>query len=102
MPHPVEEGSGAPSLKPLWRLMPYLWPKVPELRVRVFVSLACLVLAIAATAVFPIVMGRITDQLAQCAARHAEGRLVSSLEGGYDLEALAGSAAAHVRQLMAA
>jgi acetoin utilization deacetylase AcuC-like enzyme len=44
----------------------------------------------------------ITDQLAQCAARHAEGRLVSSLEGGYDLEALAGSAAAHVRQLMAA
>jgi acetoin utilization deacetylase AcuC-like enzyme len=44
----------------------------------------------------------ITDALTQCAARHAEGRLVSSLEGGYDLQALAGSAAAHVRQLMAA
>jgi acetoin utilization deacetylase AcuC-like enzyme len=36
-----------------------------------------------------------------CAARHCEGRLVSSLEGGYDLEALASSAAAHVGALMA-
>ena len=44
----------------------------------------------------------VTEQLAACAARHCEGRLVSSLEGGYDLEALASSAAAHVRALMAA
>jgi acetoin utilization deacetylase AcuC-like enzyme len=28
------------------------------------------------------------------------GRIVSTLEGGYDLEALADSAAAHVRALM--
>ena len=27
MAHPVEEASGAPSLRPLWALMPYLWPK---------------------------------------------------------------------------
>jgi acetoin utilization deacetylase AcuC-like enzyme len=30
----------------------------------------------------------------------AEGRVVSVLEGGYDLEALANSAAAHVTALM--
>jgi acetoin utilization deacetylase AcuC-like enzyme len=36
-------------------------------------------------------------------ARHScAGRLVSTLEGGYDLEALARSSAAHVRALMAA
>ena len=44
----------------------------------------------------------VTERLMACAARHCEGRLVSSLEGGYDLEALAASAAAHVRALMAA
>ncbi|HTZ77483.1 MAG TPA: histone deacetylase family protein [Stellaceae bacterium] len=44
----------------------------------------------------------VTERLADVARRHAEGRLVSSLEGGYDLGALAASAAAHVRALMAA
>jgi acetoin utilization deacetylase AcuC-like enzyme len=42
----------------------------------------------------------ITDELMKIAARHCGGRLVSVLEGGYDLEALAASAAAHVRRLM--
>ncbi|HUN47882.1 MAG TPA: histone deacetylase family protein [Stellaceae bacterium] len=44
----------------------------------------------------------VTERLADVARRHAEGRLVSSMEGGYDLAALAASAAAHVRALMAA
>jgi acetoin utilization deacetylase AcuC-like enzyme len=44
----------------------------------------------------------ITDRLMAVAARHCEGRIISSLEGGYDLDALASSAAAHVRALMAA
>jgi acetoin utilization deacetylase AcuC-like enzyme len=44
----------------------------------------------------------ITEALLQLAARHAQGRLVSTLEGGYDLDALAASAAAHVGKLMAA
>lgn len=35
------------------------------------------------------------------AARHSEGRIVSVLEGGYDIDALAAGAAAHVRALMA-
>jgi acetoin utilization deacetylase AcuC-like enzyme len=44
----------------------------------------------------------VTERLMACAARHCEGRIVSTLEGGYDLDALAKSAAAHVRALMAA
>jgi acetoin utilization deacetylase AcuC-like enzyme len=43
-----------------------------------------------------------TDQLLAVAARHCRGRVVSALEGGYDLGALAASSAAHVRRLMAA
>jgi acetoin utilization deacetylase AcuC-like enzyme len=36
------------------------------------------------------------------ARRHASGRIVSLLEGGYDLTALADSVAAHVAALMKA
>jgi acetoin utilization deacetylase AcuC-like enzyme len=43
-----------------------------------------------------------TDALLAIAERHCEGRLVSALEGGYDLAALARSVAAHVARLMAA
>jgi acetoin utilization deacetylase AcuC-like enzyme len=41
-----------------------------------------------------------TEQLLDIARRHAGGRVVSTLEGGYDLVALGASAAAHVRVLM--
>jgi len=44
----------------------------------------------------------VTSRLLEAADRHASGRLVSILEGGYDLKALAGSAAAHVESLMQA
>ena len=43
-----------------------------------------------------------TAQIASIAGDICEGRVVSTLEGGYDLEALERSAAAHVRALMAA
>ncbi len=43
-----------------------------------------------------------TTQLMEVAREHAGGRLVSALEGGYDLDALGRSAQAHVRALMAA
>jgi len=43
-----------------------------------------------------------TERLVELAGRHCRGRIVASLEGGYDLEALAASAAAHVAALMAA
>jgi acetoin utilization deacetylase AcuC-like enzyme len=42
----------------------------------------------------------ITAELLAIARIHARGRIVSALEGGYDLDALADSAAAHVRVLM--
>jgi len=46
--------------------------------------------------------GWVTARLVEAASRHARGRLISVLEGGYDLSALAGSAAAHVTALMKA
>lgn len=42
----------------------------------------------------------VTDQLAEVAHQHCKGRMVSMLEGGYDLTALAKSVAVHVRTLM--
>ena len=42
----------------------------------------------------------VTEQLLDVARRHARGRVVASLEGGYDLAALAASAAAHLRVLI--
>lgn len=43
-----------------------------------------------------------TSEIAGVARDKAEGRLISVLEGGYDLSALASSAGAHVKALMAA
>ena len=42
----------------------------------------------------------VTMRLMEVAARHAGGRVVSVLEGGYDLRALAASVAVHVKVLM--
>lgn len=42
----------------------------------------------------------LTDRLCDIADRHAGGRVVSALEGGYDLPALAASAKAHVETLI--
>ena len=44
----------------------------------------------------------VTRELVKVAGRHARGRIVSSLEGGYALNALGRSAAEHVRELVAA
>jgi acetoin utilization deacetylase AcuC-like enzyme len=44
----------------------------------------------------------LTALVAGIARRHAQGRLLSSLEGGYNLAALAGSVDAHVQALLAA
>ncbi len=42
----------------------------------------------------------VTEHLMEVASTHCDGRLVSSLEGGYDLHALAAGAAVHVGTLM--
>ena len=44
--------------------------------------------------------GWVTTQIIEVAERCCNGRVVSSLEGGYDLSALAESSARHVRALM--
>jgi acetoin utilization deacetylase AcuC-like enzyme len=44
--------------------------------------------------------GWATRKIMEVAATSASGRVVSVLEGGYDLEGLAGSATAHVEALM--
>ncbi|WP_439154532.1 histone deacetylase family protein [Yoonia sp.] len=41
----------------------------------------------------------VTEKLCDLADRHCQGRVVSALEGGYDLEALGAAAAAHVNVL---
>jgi acetoin utilization deacetylase AcuC-like enzyme len=41
----------------------------------------------------------ITEQVMGVAARHAQGRIVSVLEGGYDLSSLGRSVAAHIKTL---
>ena len=42
----------------------------------------------------------VTERILSVAAQHADGRVVSTLEGGYNLSALGSSAAAHVMALM--
>ncbi len=44
----------------------------------------------------------VTEKLLELAEKHAGGRVVSTLEGGYNLEALGRSTAVHVETLMAA
>lgn len=41
----------------------------------------------------------VTRWIVNAAGKHAEGRVVSTLEGGYDLDALASSVAAHLKEL---
>ncbi len=44
----------------------------------------------------------VTRELVAVAAKHAQGRIVSTLEGGYALSALGRSVAEHIRELVAA
>ena len=74
----VEEGDGAPSFRPLWMLMPYLWPKgQPELRIRVFASIFFLILATASTSISPLFYGWAVDVLAKTPAEIVLGAALS-------------------------
>ncbi len=93
----VEEGGGTAQLDPLWRLMPYLWPKGrPDLRLRVLAALVCLILAILATATFPVVMRYVTDALAKSPAQIALSSALS-LVGAYVLARILMQAFAQLR-----
>jgi len=97
MAHPVEEGSGAPSFRPLWRLMPYLWPKGrPDLRARVLVSVFFLVLATGFTSISPLLFGWAVDQLRPSPANIALGTVLS-LIGAYMVSRILMQACAQLR-----
>ncbi|HEX3672970.1 MAG TPA: ABC transporter ATP-binding protein/permease [Rhizomicrobium sp.] len=74
----LEDGEGAPSFRPLWMLMPYLWPKgQTELRVRVVISIVFLLLATAATSISPLFYGWAVDVLAKTPAQIVLGAALS-------------------------
>ena len=93
----VEEGDGAPSFRPLWMLLPYLWPKgQPELRVRVFAALFFLLLATAATSVSPLFYGWAVDVLARTPAEMVLGAALSWI-GAYTASRILMQAFAQLR-----
>jgi acetoin utilization deacetylase AcuC-like enzyme len=101
---PLRPGAGGDAFRAAWseRILPALEGFAPEL---VLVSAG-----FDAHAADPLAQLEVetedfvwlTGELMAIAARHARGRLVSVLEGGYDLDALAESAATHVQALMRA
>jgi acetoin utilization deacetylase AcuC-like enzyme len=98
---PLPPGSGSVEFRAAWeRIIPQLAAFRPELLI--------ISAGFDAHAADPLAQLRlkepdfawVTEALLGVADAHCRGRVVSLLEGGYDLEALASSAAAHVRALM--
>lgn len=99
---PLPAGAGGAEFRAAWgdRILPSLDRFAPEL---VIVSAG-----FDAHAADPLAQLEVetedfvwlTEEFLAIADRHAKGRLVSVLEGGYDLAALAESVATHVRALM--
>jgi len=78
MARPADEGSGAPSFRPLWRLMPYLWPKGrPDLKFRVLIAVFFLVLATGFTSISPLIYGWTVDRLRPTPANIAVATVMS-------------------------
>jgi acetoin utilization deacetylase AcuC-like enzyme len=101
---PLRAGSGSAEFRAAWseRILPMLDDFAPEL---VIVSAgfdAHRADPLAQLEVETEDFVWLTKELLAIADRHAQGRLVSVLEGGYDLNALAESAATHVQSLMRA
>ena len=101
---PLSAGSGSAEFRAAWseRILPMLDDFAPEL---VIVSAgfdAHRADPLAQLEVETEDFVWLTKELLAIADRHAQGRLVSVLEGGYDLNALAESVATHVQSLMQA
>jgi acetoin utilization deacetylase AcuC-like enzyme len=99
---PLPPGAGGPAFRAAWEreALPWLDAFAPEL---VLVSAGFDAHRADPLAGLELVeedFAWITARLCDLADAHAAGRVVSCLEGGYDLEALAASAAAHVAVLM--
>jgi acetoin utilization deacetylase AcuC-like enzyme len=101
---PLRAGSGSAEFRAAWseRILPMLDDFAPEL---VIVSAgfdAHRADPLAQLDVETEDFVWLSEELLAIADRHAKGRLVSVLEGGYDLKALAESATTHVQSLMRA
>ncbi len=60
----LEDGEGIPSFRPLYQLLPYLWPAGrPDLKLRVVVSIVCLILGSVATSFSPLIYKWTLDRL---------------------------------------
>jgi len=99
---PLRAGSGSREFRAAWseHILPALERFAPEL---VMVSAgfdAHKADPLAQLSLDAEDFGWVTRELVEIARQHGRGRLVSTLEGGYDLDALGQSAAAHVRALM--
>src|SRR5579872_5874070 len=80
----TEEGEGAPTFRPLWMLLPYLWPKGhPELKARVVAAVGCLVLANLATVISPLFFNYAVNGLTRKPASTIVIGVVLSLIGAY-------------------
>ena len=95
---PLAPGSGSAAFRAAWTAhgLPALRAWAPELLIISAGFDAHLADPLAQLELETADFGWITDELLACAPR-----VVSVLEGGYDLEALAASAALHVRRLLA-
>ena len=98
-PRPLtEEGDGAPSLRPLWMLLPYLWPKGrPDLKWRLVLSVVCLLLGLLATTIFPYFQKWITNLLSPKSPAAISLAIASALIGGYVVSRILMQAFAQLR-----
>ena len=99
---PLPPGAGSAAFRAAWtdRILPALAAWQPELLIISAGFDAHRADPLAELRVETEDFAWLTDRLLDVADAHAGGRVVSVLEGGYDLAALAASAAAHVRRLM--
>ncbi|WP_156840399.1 histone deacetylase family protein [Novosphingobium aquimarinum] len=101
---PLPPGSGSDAFRHAWRdvLLPALDDFAPQLLIVSAGFDAHRADPLAQLSLDEADFSWITRELVATMARHAPGRIVSLLEGGYDLAALAASAAAHVQALESA
>ena len=98
---PLAGGSGSREFREVWstRLLPAIEAFAPQLLLVSAGFDAHRDDPLASLQLDPADYGWLTTELRRIADAHADGRIVSMLEGGYDLDGLAASAVAHVRAL---
>jgi len=100
---PLDPGAGGREFRAVWSdiILPALDAFAPELLIVSAGFDAHKADPLAQLRLETADFGWITSQLCMLARQHCGRRIVSVLEGGYDLDALAAASAAHVRALMA-